>query len=376
MVNAFFAYPSKPRSVNDAILQAIHDLNGLPGEVKLHGWEECRVGGKVVITAICQGIDEYELFCADLTGVNPNVMFELGYAIARDKRIWLTLDPSLEQSTRAFQQFQVLTTVGYAEYNNSRDILRKFMSEQPWTDLADTIFKNEIEPQVSSSDPTVLLYMKHRHETEAARKVTREVRKLSKTEMQVVVDDPKESSVQTLAWYGQKTFSALGVLMHLCEQQRTGALIHNARYALVAGLVHGFGKPLLMLADSSYDAPIDYRDMLVKYQSAGECLQKAKEWLDARKREWNEVKERRAGQTRVVRQRLLLRDIRLGDHVAENEAEAIGEYFVETAAYREALEGRHSIFVGRKGTGKTATLYKMASELQGRQAKPGLYNQA
>jgi len=365
MVNGFFAYPSEPRSVKDAILQAIHDLNGLPGEVKLHGWEDCRVGGKVVITAICQGIDECELFCADLTGVNPNVMFELGYAIARDRRIWLTLDPSFEESTRAFQQFQVLTTVGYAEYKNSRDILQNFMSEQPWTDLADTIFKNEIEPQVSSSDPTVLLYMKHRHETEAARRVTKEVRKAAQTAMRVVVHDPTESSVQTLAWYGQKTFSALGVLMHLCEQNRNGAQIHNARYALVAGLAHGFGKPLLMLADSSYDAPIDYRDMLVKYQSAAECQHKAEEWLNARKHEWNELKERHDKHAGVLRQRVLLRDIRLGDHVAENETEVLCEYFVETAAYREALQGRHSIFVGRKGTGKTATLYKMASELQG-----------
>ena len=115
MVNGFFAYPSDPRSAGEAIRQAIADVNKLPGDVKIHRWEQCRVGGKIVITEICRKIDQCELFCADVTGINPNVMFELGYAIARGKRIWLILDPSLVESARAFRQLQVLTTVGYAE---------------------------------------------------------------------------------------------------------------------------------------------------------------------------------------------------------------------------------------------------------------------
>ncbi len=364
MVNGFFAYPSKPESVGDAIRQAIEDVPQLPADVKLHSWEECRVGGKVVLTAICEAIANCDLFCADVTGVNPNVMFELGYAIARNKRIWLTLDPSFAEAMRAFKQLKVLITIGHAEYENSRDILQKLSKEQPWRDLEDTIYKKEIEPQISSSDRRLFMYMKHQYETEAAKKVTKEMRKLRHTGIPLVIDDPKESSVQALAWYGQNVFSALGVLMHLCEQERSGARIHNARYALVAGLAHGFGKPLLMLAHSSYDAPIDYCDMLVKYRTAGECLEQAREWLNGRKEDWEQLKDERDRQAGVQRQRVLLRDIRLGDHVAENEIEALNEYFVETAGYREAREGRHTIFVGRKGTGKTAMVLEIASELQ------------
>jgi hypothetical protein len=37
---------------------------------------------------------------------------------------------------------------------------------------------------------------------------------------------------------------------------------------------------------------------------------------------------------------------------------------VPTAAYNEALRSKHSIFVGRKGTGKTASLYKLSEELR------------
>jgi hypothetical protein len=58
-----------------------------------------------------------------------------------------------------------------------------------------------------------------------------------------------------------------------------------------------------------------------------------------------------------------LQEIAIGDPIAEFESSQLTEYFVPTAAYNEALRSKHSIFVGRKGTGKTATLYKLAEEL-------------
>lgn len=61
---------------------AVSSLNS-SGLVNLKTWEDCRVGGKVIIQEICSEISQSQLFCADLTHVNPNVMFELGFAIAQ-----------------------------------------------------------------------------------------------------------------------------------------------------------------------------------------------------------------------------------------------------------------------------------------------------
>ena len=41
--------------------------------------------------------------------------------------------------------------------------------------------------------------------------------------------------------------------------------------------------------------------------------------------------------------------------MAENEANGLPEYFLETSFYDEVLEDQTRLFVGRKGTGKTAT---------------------
>jgi len=59
-----------------------------------------------------------------------------------------------------------------------------------------------------------------------------------------------------------------------------------------------------------------------------------------------------------------LKGLQVGEYIAENEGEKlVEEYFVETAQFREGLSGSHSIFVGRKGTGKTANFLKLAHEL-------------
>ena len=102
-VKCFFAYPSKPPSIPETIKTAIKEINS-SSLCKIKSWEECRVGGKIVIDVICREINEADIFCADLTGSNPNVMFELGYAIARKKRIWVILDTSIEESEKNFEQ--------------------------------------------------------------------------------------------------------------------------------------------------------------------------------------------------------------------------------------------------------------------------------
>jgi hypothetical protein len=73
----FFAYPSTPESIIEIIHTAVEDINR-GKQVFIKRWDQCRVGGKVIIQELCQEIAAADLFCADLTGMNANVMFELG----------------------------------------------------------------------------------------------------------------------------------------------------------------------------------------------------------------------------------------------------------------------------------------------------------
>ena len=59
-----------------------------------------------------------------------------------------------------------------------------------------------------------------------------------------------------------------------------------------------------------------------------------------------------------------LKGLTFGEHVAENESDSLSDYFIETAAFDQALKSRLMLFVGRKGAGKTANMLQAAARLQ------------
>jgi hypothetical protein len=358
---AFFAYPSSPQTIPETIATAIRELNNT-ALVEVKSWEHCRVGGNVIVQELCKEIARADLFCADATGLNANVMFELGYAIARNKRIWLILDTTLSASKADFDKIKILTTVGYASYCNSHQIVSRFMGEGPHLDLENTIFNNSIKPNLPVTANLSLLYLKSAHEIEAGIRVTK---RLDRVPLHLITDDPKESGVQPLTWYGTQVCAAGAVVCHLTNPDRVGARLHNARYALVAGMALAFEKPLIILAEGDFLAPVDYRDILQAYRSANQATKFLDEWLDPLEREWREDKRAQDDYAKKVKLATELKTLQLGEYIAENEAAAlVSEYFVETSAYQDALRCSHTIFVGRKGSGKTATLLKVADALK------------
>jgi hypothetical protein len=158
--------------------------------------------------------------------------------------------------------------------------------------------------------------------------------------------------------------SAFAVSCHFLSTDYKNWELQNAKHALIAGLAHGLGKPLLMLAHEPYVPPIDYRDMLRRHDTAASAEAIYNAWLLPLLEAYeNRVKDEQQYESEE-RARGELRNIAIGDPIAEFESDEIPDYFVPTAAYNEALRSKHSIFVGRKGTGKTATLYKLSEELR------------
>lgn len=311
---------------------------------------------------ICNAIDNSDFFCADVTTVNANVMFELGFAIARSKRVWLVRDESYADPKKEFEQLRILTTIGYAQYTNSEQIIRAFFKTQPSTSTEDTIFKQSIEPLLREEASATLLYLKSRHDTEASVLVTRV---LEESKLTLTVDDPRESGVQPLYWYAQKVYSAIGTVAHLLNPAREGFRLHNARYALVSGIAYGLDVPLLMLVEhSDVLSLLDYRDILRYYTKPAEAAGLVSEWLEPITKDRKGSLPAQKRYSAALRLATELKEFhhQLGEYVAENEAERLSEYFLDTTAYQEEMSGSQRLFVGRKGTGKTANLLRGAAE--------------
>jgi hypothetical protein len=147
------------------------------------------------------------------------------------------------------------------------------------------------------------------------------------------------------------------VLVHLLGPERKRATIHNARASFIAGIAHGLERPLLIVAPESYSVPLDYRDLLHSYPTVRNLQLAVNRWLDNLPTAASPV--RPPGRTKIE----VELPLSFGDYVAEDETTALPDYFVDTAEYGSIIRRGNAIFVGRKGTGKTATMLTATAQL-------------
>ena len=98
---------------------------------------------------------------------------------------------------------------------------RRFDKEKPFTDLEKTIFRTAIEPNLIPGGCHSILHLKSQHENDAAVDMSDLLQE--RLPKNIIVDDPSESPVQTLTWYGSRVFGCNGLVCHFTDPKREGA---------------------------------------------------------------------------------------------------------------------------------------------------------
>ena len=132
-----------------------------------------------------------------------------------------------------------------------------------------------------------------------------------------------------------------------------------------SGISVATGRNLLMVGENLDVKPLDYHDLLRKYKNAADAAAIVHDWSNRIEVEVKEVRQEALSDVTTLElpEQSLINFVRLGDYVAENELVDLGEYFVETADFEEALNGGYQIFVGRKGSGKSAVAHMVEQRL-------------
>jgi len=343
----FFVYPSSPSQIAATIDAAIQALKSNTRSLPPLSWKQLPIHGQVIFCEICDAIRHASAVVADVTTLNFNLMFEIGFALGLGIPLIPVRDPTYIRDKREFEELGVLDTLGYVDFANSTELASRLDARLPGRPIAAS------PPKMFRDQP--LYVLKGRIETEGA---IRLMSILKKSGLRFRAYDPIETPRLSMMEARRQVLGSFGVVAHLLSPHRQGAVSHNALCALVCGMAMAQQKTVLMIHEEQVVQPIDYRDIIQPYTHPDQLTG----LLEPTIRAVVASLQAQDGLARPATENLLEK-LDLGDTAAENEIFGLESYFVRTGQFTQAKQGHARIVIGRKGTGKTAIFYGLRSSV-------------
>lgn len=342
-MRGFFAYPEASQPVMEAIQRAV-EISKAEGIVLLP-WQKLKIFGFKIDNLIRDKIAEVDVLAADITYPNPNVFYEIGYAVAVGRPVVPTVNVGIERAVKRAQRTGLFDNIGWLAYENGEELARglrdwpnhswatKYVSRKNHAQplfVLDTLIKSEFRNTIFST--------------------------VDNAKVEYRSFDPDQVPRFTAAQAVTDISSSAGVIVPILSAEMVDCEDNNLRAAFIIGLAHGFGIEVLAIQYGNGPAPLDYRDFITNSTFRKETESHV-EKFSADVLVWNQ----RAAAPKERLSDGLLSSINLGSPVAENEVQSLGEYFVRTAEFSRALRAEGAVVVGRKGSGKTAVYFQVAA---------------
>jgi len=342
-----FLFGSRPPAIAGAIETAAMQLDD-SSDTTWRTWQGLGNGGQIIFCEICKAIRRSETVFTDVTTLNFNLLFELGFCIGLDVPVVPIRDPSYVEDKKAFQALGVLDTLKYIEFRNASELAKE---------AAKTLGSTALQrPPKKTYRDAPLYVLKGPIDTEGAVQL---MATLKKSPLHFRTYDPDEKPRASLHHHWKHVQGSFGVFAHLLSPNREGAVVHNALCALVCGIAMAEQKAVLLLQEEGAEQPIDYRDLVQTYERPDQ-VQKILEQPIASV--FERLQDLDSGYEAPPPD--LLSRIDLGDGAAENEVAGLKSYYVRTGQFTKAVQGHARLVVGRKGAGKTALFYAVRRAAQ------------
>lgn len=335
-MKAFYAYPSSEKEVNDAINSAQSILKKSKPLLDLCLWTQNNICGLPLTDPIFENIKASDLVIADITTLNFNVTFEIGYAIGLNKCILLTKNNNIKHDTNSMDKIGVFDTLGYKSYVNGNE-LAEFLANQ------DSGCSIPMRQLLNTKAPVYVLRTPQSNDTMLT--ILSRIKKSRLGFRGFIPDDePRLSAPKAI----DDISTSIGIVVPLLPSRFADAEVHNIRAAFIAGLALGMDKPTVILQPRDGPAPLDVRDIVSTYdrpEDITDILGNFALEVTAKMQE---------GDPLPLPKGNFLAELQLGDSVAENEFSTLYEYYLRTDQFHRASRGEANLVVGRKGAGKTA----------------------
>lgn len=337
MTSVFVAYASGNEYHSKMIIEACAAAS--TPERSVSAWATKDTSGSPIAESVESWIENADAFVADISIVNANVTYELGYAIGLEKPTRLARSTHLNFDP--IKAVGLLDTLGYDGYDYT-DKLRKILSKPDETTRWGEIAKNKEQPLFILQPPTP---------SDASLKLTSAVKKIARVKFRNF--NPAEISRLNASEAYELTLSSYGVIAFWMDGTSEDAVRNNQRAAFMYGIARGKGIPCRLVAHESQNLPLDLQDQAQRWWKLDDLDTAIADFRGNLADFQNEFVSIRHSDER------LLETLTCGDPIAENEATSLADHFLETDAFQRTLAGEANVLVGRKGSGKTAVFLQV-----------------
>ena len=344
-MKAFVAYTSRDKTLSAVISSGVAFANAQSDKVQYHPWEFNDIVGKPLLSPIVDRIEESSFVVADITYLNQNVVYEIGLAIGRRKRVFLVRHRPTAGDKALGQEAGIFDTLGYKEFDDAQalcHLLVGFIDTQPLV-FATTL--DRLAPVYVVESPI---------KGEAATTMTSRWKKARYRYRSFnPIEDVRMSASDAI----RQVAVSSGILLTL-ERDSDEGKVHNIRALFVAGLANGMRKPTLIMCPSDCLAPLDVRDQVKRYSQPNDII----DHIHALCLEITEYSQQADPATPGAV--TPLQALRIGDPTAENEMSTLNSYYLHLDQYDRAVKGEVNLVVGRKGSGKTALFIQVRDRIR------------
>ena len=352
----FFAYPASSHW-RDFTSTLVDELShrGFQGV----RWEDF-VKNDLVFSKVCKGIFSHDYLLAEVSEPNANVLLEIGYALAVGRLPILLQDKNLKAWPR-----RLLTTLENCHYETRADIhqyinnFRTGPREVPQVPDRRLPFLDNMGIFLEEEARGTVYHLKPK---QSADWISRVDKVLKRSHFKLGSMDPSDSVYDEFYSQARQIQRASLIVASLLSENNRDYEQQNANVSLLIGFAIGLGKQVLVLQHEPLAPILDLGSVVRPIESELQAERIVQSWIDKHTSlSVGEAAEFRQ-KTRQRQQTDQLRSLYLGPPDALQDNRLL-DYFVPTKEYQDAVDGRRTLFIGRRGSGKSANFQAIKEEL-------------
>lgn len=336
-VIGFFAYASTPAEIGQTIESAVATSSRTNTKTVVSTWRALDIVGHFISDEVLASIDAADFLVADISELNFNVTYEIGYALGKSKRVLFVKNKSLQSQGLKISDVGIFDTLGFQEYQNSLELSGFLNNASAWKSI-------DVSAALNLKAPVYLLDTPHKTDWS-----TRIISRIKKGGFIFRNFDPNETPRLSAYDAINQVAQSYGVVVPLLSTGATGAAIHNMRAAFIAGLADGMGKAMCILQSGDEPVPVDYRDFVQVTYHPNDVNRAIEVFASDVTQAFQQLEASGAKP-----ERSFIKKLNLGATSAENEMRDLERYYLETDQFLKSLRGEAHLVVGRKGSGKSA----------------------